>query len=335
MNNIYLYPNNTEANAISQNPYINDLKNSLNNHFNVVNQKKSKIGIFNILNYITKIDFIYLNWIEELQFRKFGVLQAIFFLFLIPIFKIFKIKIIWTIHNKKAHIINTSQINNFLIKIMMKHSDFIISHSKDGANYINLFNNREISNIKVFPHPVKKNDILRNDNLKKNDILIWGSIIEYKGILEFIIEFNKRKELADRKVKIIGKIVDINYKKKLLDNITPKIELIDEFIENEDLINQIISSKHIIFPYKVESVLSSGSLAFSIPFFVNIIGPNIGSFKDLEEDELITTYNDFDHLFEIINNDQSRINIALLQNYLDENSWDKFSENLFNWIIKK
>ena len=101
--NVFLYPFNDIQKTSMKNSYQdNFIRNLENNPIKIVN-KQTKYGIFDIIAHFNKTDIFYFNFIENLPQRRFGLLQSLFFLFILLFIKIFRKKIVWVLHNKISH----------------------------------------------------------------------------------------------------------------------------------------------------------------------------------------------------------------------------------------
>ena len=99
----YIYPITARDGGIV-NPYIYHFIEALEDEFEFLNRDKpSYSGIFDLLKYFTKIRYLFLNWPEDIPGKKGGVIQLVFFVVLILFFKLKKVKIVWTLHNRESH----------------------------------------------------------------------------------------------------------------------------------------------------------------------------------------------------------------------------------------
>ena len=256
MKSIYIYPNINIKNTIAQNPYIKNLINSLCRYNIIIN--KNVFSDSGILNFLRKndYDFLFLNWIENLPDRKFGIFQSIIFLIYLYT-KSKNIKIIWTVHNKISHTKKYFLIKKVIFKCLARKSSLIITHATDGVNYVKTFN--EKANIYYFPHPtVPHNFVTFQEN--KFDILMWGSIAPYKKIHQFLINLYKRKLENKYRILINGKINNFRYSNYLRQFENNNISIIDDFV-NEQRLDEILSvSRLTLFTYGCDSLLSSGCI---------------------------------------------------------------------------
>ncbi|NJO67966.1 MAG: glycosyltransferase family 4 protein [Bacteroidetes bacterium] len=181
MNNSYIYPVNANSKPEVYNPYIENFILYLSSRFNFLNKNDySKVGILNIVKYHFRIKYIFLHWIENVPDRKFGVLQSLFFILYLFVFKGNR-KIVWVMHNRISHFKEHLYLKRLLFKLVLKKSYFIFTHSSDGVEYARELGRTD--NVVYLAHPVVFHE--NASQVKEFDILIWGSILPYKGIDSF------------------------------------------------------------------------------------------------------------------------------------------------------
>ena len=327
----YLYPITNRLNTGIYNPYLDNFMTSLADRIDFVNKKyASNTGILNILRFLPKIQFVFLNWIENLPEKKAGLLQTVFLFILLYMKKIFGLKIIWTLHNKVSHSENKLFLKKVIFKQVLKKSDLIITHSKEGIQYAENFHKGISEKIFLFPHPIVSQPVQAKYN-KEYDILVWGTIAPYKGILEFL-EYLYASNLQERyKILIVGKSQDQEYFQKIKRMENNNINIRNQFISDEELKELVGKSKIILFTYSGNSVLSSGALIDSVAYHAIVIGPEAGAFREMGRSDLIYTYKTFSQLPEIIDNlvqSNNKLKINAIEDFIKEHSWNKFAEAL-------
>jgi len=155
---------------VSYNPYIDDTIASLEKYYRVINNENpSDKGIFDLLKYIFKIDYLFLNWIENLPERKAGRIQTLFFLAILPILKLLGVKIVWTMHNKLSHSKDHLFLKKLIFKGLLNNAEIILTHSSEGVAYGENIKKGCGQRIHYFPHPVKD---------RRNKINIIGNCIK-------------------------------------------------------------------------------------------------------------------------------------------------------------
>lgn len=332
MKNAYIYPISSRPEKIAAyNPYIDDFIEAMGTRFNFVNKASpSTTGIFDFLKYSFQIDYIFFNWIEDVSEKKGGLVQAIFLLFFLRISKLLKIKIIWTMHNKLSHSDEHFLLKKMICRTLLQRADGILTHSSEGVRYAESIVPSSRERIIYLPHPVK-NRISKNNTKKKLDILIWGTIAPYKGIVEFLEYLHSNNYQNKYEMLIIGKVASKELLDLLLEYSNQNIVIQDEWTDNDSLQSLINRSRLVLFTYAKSSILSSGALMDSLGFGARIIGPNVGAFADLKKEGLIRTFNDFADLVSILDDElYSANNICKdkVMFFLSDNSWFKYAEKL-------
>jgi beta-1,4-mannosyltransferase len=334
LKNAYIYPISARyEKVVANNPYIDDFIGVMEKRVNFVNKNNpSSTGFFDLLKYLFQIDYVFFNWIEDVPDKKGGLAQAVFLLFFLYIANFMKIKVFWTIHNKLSHSKDHFLLKKMISKTLLKTADWIITHSSEGIQYAESIVPGCRDKIVYLPHPIK-NRKTKNSVEKKIDILIWGTISPYKGIVEFLKYLHDKRYQNKYEILVIGRVTS----KELFDLLSKysnqHIVIKDECPDFELLQSLIGQSRLVLFTYSKSSILSSGALMDSLGFGARIIGPNVGAFTDLKSEGLIETFDDFDDLFKKLNDwlnsedsfirDNERISL-----FLRDNSWDAFAENL-------
>lgn len=332
MKKAYIYPVSArDKNLGLYNPYLDDFIESGNEYFEFVNKDHpSNSGIFNIGKYLFSIDYVFLNWIEKVPELKGGYLQSYFILFLLRFSKMLGFKVIWTMHNKLAHSNEHQRMKTKIFKSLLKHSYKIITHSSEGIAFGEALVPGSKDKIFYLPHPVKDRRLLNIEN-KENDILIWGTIAPYKGVDKFLDYLFKQGFEGKYSIKIIGKITDPTYAKKLDQYKSPNIQIQSAFIEDDELRQLIANSRVVLFTYSTSSILSSGVLMDSLGYGARILSPKVGAFADLAKEGVVENYNGFEELFGILDNmlsEAKKKEHPELETFLKNNSWKSFSMEL-------
>lgn len=331
MKKAYIYPNSTKKKEVT-NPYLNDFMNSLSDGFIFLNREKpSASGIFDLRKYLRRIDYIFLNWIEDLPDKKYGIAQSIFFLVVLRVMKFKKIRIFYVLHNKESHYSTHSSLKRRLKKAVLTHADYIICHSSEGLK----INGAPLKNMKYFPHPFQgycKNGAAT----KEYDILIWGSIRPYKGIDKYLNYLHSKNYLGRFKTLIIGKIFPPEYEQELVRFRSANIMIENQYIDDEVLNRMIDRSGIVLFTYNEKSVLSSGALVYSLSRGACVIGPDTGSFHDLKEEGIIDVFENYDDLISTIEFHlvHPNLNSRKIEEFVERNSWRSFGQEIGRWITE-
>lgn len=335
MQKAYLYPILPDSKVSAPNPYVEHFMTNMGKEFDFLNKNApAYTGILDLFKYIMKIDYLFLNWIEDLPDKKAGWLQSFLFILCLPVIKARKIRIIWTMHNKQSHYTSNLFLKNYLFKLVLKKSDHIITHSKEGINYFLQLQPKNPVKIRYLPHPLEKK-YLNIQQEKTIDVLIWGSLIPYKGIDRFLHYLHENKLENNFTVLMAGKVNPEEYSGTIQTYCNRHIRLDNRYIPEEELKKLISDSRFVLFTYEKDSVLSSGALMDTLSYGGTVIGPSTGAFKDLEEEELIMTYKNYDEIIQMINDNKFGENIKLgkLKAFVEKNNWMEFSDNISKWIF--
>lgn len=334
MKNIYIHPNASEK-YYSFNPYITNLNSAVSDYCTVVNRNtKSNNGILHLLGYLPKVDYIWFNWIEDLPDKSKGYLQTLVLIFILFYCKLTSKKIIWTLHNKFSHYKRNHTIKRFLFWLLMKESDYILTHSTEGVEFAGTFGKKVKAKTKFLHHPVSGNYNVAIKP-KTTDILIWGSIIPYKGIDLFLDYLWSHKLEEKWSVRIVGKIRDAAYKEKIMGLTNARIVVEDKFVDNDELKHEIDSARCVLYTYLKDSVLSSGAVMDSIMMGARVIGPQCGAFADLKTDGIIETYSSYEELMTLLHNPNyitGKTDETKIKNFINQNSWESFGRNVARWL---
>lgn len=334
--NVYFYPPRVPVDRdVNRNPYTTNFMDSLGERVKVVNKDSyAKIAIADLLKYLFKIDTIVFNWIENLEHRKLGKLQFVVFMLAFQILKLRKVKIIWVFHNIHPHQ-GESFISKHLYSLFFKRSDLIVTHSRKAENHVK---SRTQTNVLFQHHPNNCNladtsasDYSISEDVKKYDVLIWGAIAPYKGILEFLTYLKSTANAHRLKIKIIGNCTDKNYARQLALFQDDAVDFENRSASFSEIRELIQCSKNVVFPYQTASVSSSGALFDTLCFGGNCIGPNTGAFNDLAEEKLCHVFDSYEQLLPMIEKNDP-IEKEKIQQFVQENTWDKFCQKLIQHI---
>lgn len=320
----YIYPTYTPERDKSGNTYIRDFADAFSNHYKVLNEK-GKLGIVSVF-FNLKAEYFILHWVDLIITKQKGFLQVILFLIAIRTLKLFRKKIVWVLHNKKPHRVN-SKIALYCMRVAARNADVIICHANEGKDFVKTIYGIKAGNkVRYVPHPVYSEEIYKSLP-EKWDIVIWGTIAPYKNIVQFLKFVKESPKFKELKILICGFCPDKEYEKEIKEELSASISYENRFLTDEELKQELQSTRSILFTYKLDSVLSSGALVYSLNFNKKIIGPKGGSFEDLQP--IVSCYDSFDEL-ENIDFDE-KVNDDYIREYLTKNTWN----NLPSKIIKQ
>ncbi len=336
----YIYPITNRLKTGVYNPYIDNFITSTEPYVDYLNKKHpSDTGIFNLVRFVWKADVLFLNWIENLPDKKFGLPQTLFFLFIIWFKKLFGIKVIWTLHNRISHYKEGYAIKKYIFYTLLRRSDVIITHSTEGIRLAESLLPGSISRIFYFPHPIipfdKTNHIAKPH--KEIDILIWGTISPYKGVDKFLHFLEQTNQLKRFRIVIAGKILSGEFSHTINRYASENITIKNEFISSEELALLIAKSKVVLFTYTGESVLSSGALIDSLAYRGLVLGPNLGAFADMQKSGLALTFNHFSDISGIMDELDKVNHIELakrIEEFVQNHTWERFADSFKDNALK-
>jgi len=328
--NAYLYPITNRLKTGIYNPYLDNFMQSTQSYVNYLNQHyPSDTGIFNLLKYIHKTDVLFLNWIENLPEKKGGLIQTLFFLLVLRMKKVLGVKVVWTLHNKVSHSKGKLFLKKWLFASLIKRSDLIITHAREGIRFAEQWHQGASSRVFYFPHPVVPEQEPEFTIDQEYDVIIWGTLAPYKGIDAFLEFLQQNTTLAGYRILIAGKATSSDFYQKIKRLAGDTVKIKNQFIDKQELARLIQSSNAVLFTYAGGSVLSSGALIDSLAYRARVIGPNVGAFADLGEEEIIDTYKDFSEIPDILDNlkNNKASNPEKMDAFLRNHTWQKFARS--------
>jgi beta-1,4-mannosyltransferase len=333
MNNAYLYPITARGTEIT-NPYLTDFMDSLSGEFSFVNREKpSDKGIMDMLRYLKNIDFVFLNWIEDLPEKKAGWIQSMVFVLCLGYFRLRGIKIFYTLHNRESHFGKYRRLKNFLKRQVIRRADYILCHASEGLQIIPpKYRNKT----RFITHPFRSEPAENHAAQAEFDLIIWGTIKPYKGIDSFLKYLESAHIIDKYKICIVGKIVPASYEQVLSAWKRPNITIDNRFIDDNELNQLIHKSSIVLFTYLEKSVLSSGALVYSLSQGAPVIGPDAGAFRDLNREGLLDVFDKYDEM--ILKIDAQLKNphqhTGRIIEFIRNNTWKEFGKRVSSWIIK-
>nr|MBL0721372.1 glycosyltransferase [Sulfurovaceae bacterium] len=150
-----------------------------------------------------------------------------------------------------------------------------------------------INNVAIFPHGVV--DWSSSIQKKKNDIFTlasYGFFLPHKGLLELIETISIIKQNMPIKLKMVNSAYPIPISKELIDvaksriielGLEDNIELITNFLTDNDSLEHLHSSDLVIFPYQETGESSSASVRYGLASGRDVAVTPLGIFEDVEE----------------------------------------------------
>lgn len=354
---IYVSPSANRKNGYP-NRYFVFLKENLAEYFDVLdadNEPYLTQG-WALLKHSFKADIFLLSFVETIAFHKLAFLQYLMVRLSFRVMRLRRGKIVFIFHNPRPHK-GENWMSRSLTKLQLKRSCLVISHSCETASFARVLLSEygcPPDKVRYFCHPVVEPaavggsaaDACRGssggeDSARTGEILIWGNILPYKGVLEFVTSPAVRR--AGLKVRIVGRCKDA-----LLAADIEKAIVSDDsagfagfgaeastahrstfVFENraadfEELAGLIRSSRFVLFPYLPGSVSSSGVLMDTLTMGGSPVGPAIGAFADLAREDVCFVYGSEAEMVEILKSGRS-INPEVLRDFIARNSWHSFA----------
>lgn len=330
---VFLYPISARRQENgSGNPYMTDLLGALSRHYTVVNREMpSTIGVAQVFRFLWRIDCVFLNWVENIPERRLGTIQTAVLLCLLALFKITGVEVVWTMHNKLSHSRLRLRSKRLLFRTLIKASRIVITHSSEGVEYARRVVKGEHRHIHYLPHPVK-NRLTGGETAKDYDVLVWGRIEPYKGVLEFLEHLQATGRHLRYRILVAGSPTEQEYFERILKFASSQVAIKGERVPDNLLRHLISRSRIVLFPYASDSILSSGALMDSIGYGGRVVGPHVGAFADLQRLGIVRTFRGMDDLFDVIDSvlssDDGRSDGLSAEAFITDNSWDRFGERV-------
>ena len=325
MNKLHYYPALPKSGKYA-NPYSNHYRKALSEHFKVIDTQPLKGFLLPLQLVIAawKADIYIFNWIENFTYTHLKHVQCFLLILCFRIIKWRKKSLIWMFHNIHPHT-GAGKYSEKIMTHLLNNATLIVAHSKDAANYAQSQAKCKViykcHPIEPFPNKTQHTD------MKKFDALIWGSILPYKGVVEFLSYLNSTHSRLS--VYVAGKSKDETLTQAIKAECNEYVSFSNEYVDFHKLAGLISNSKFVVFPYIGNSVSSSGALIDTIAMGGNPVGPNKGAFKDIAEEGCCFVYNDYNELENILKSN-AKIAKCAISTFVRTNSWKSFVESVIN-----
>lgn len=295
---------------------------------------------------LKKCKIIHLNWFENFSAcNKLSVTISFLKKFVILcVIKLFRKKLIWTMHNKQQHGSNNKAYSSLMFDLLVIWSDIIVIHSEISKDILikqyPKIRNKLITKIHHIPHPNYINSygkIVLGQKISDSilEILFIGKIKPYKNI-ELLIDVVKSINSDNIHLKIVGEIISNDYKLKLENRITgyKNIRLESKFIPDDYIPYLLSSCDLLVLPYDISSSLNSGTVILAFSYQKTVICPEIGTIMDFKNRDNILTYcySSKDEHFRQL---QKKISEALLLKEQDKDIFNKMGENMYKQVLEQ
>ena len=323
---VYVAPSATRKEGYP-NPYFKRLKKNLESSCKVLesDNKACLMQGLALLRNSFKADVFLLSFVEGLAFQKLAPVQTFLAILSLGIIRIRKRTMVFFFHNPVAHKGN-NWMSRLLFKKLFSHADYVVAHSANTAEIARSKVGKD--RVLLFSHPtepLKVSEPAREDT----DVLIWGTVFPYKGVLEFVS--NPQIRESGLRITILGACPDPILAQRIHSCTNDKIEFDERRASLDEIASRVAGCRFVLFPYHPESISGSASLMDTLKMGGSPVGPDAGAFHDLAEEGLCKTYQSEDELLSILRSGWS-IDQNKLAQFLENHSWPAFVEALSRFI---
>ena len=362
---IYVSPSANRKNGCP-NRYFSFLKENLAEWFDVLDTggKPYLAQGWALLRHSFKADIFLLSFVETIAFHRFAFVQYLMVRLSFLVMRLRRGKIVFIFHNPRPHK-GENWMSRSLTKAQLMRSCLVVSHSCETASFARgLLSEYGCSPDKVryICHPVVGTPAeeavsggLPGDASAaslasgadprfscQNEILIWGNILPYKGVLEFVSSPAVRA--AGLNVRIIGRCRDAALANGIEKAVAgcdssdgfsasrSRIVFENRSADFEELASLVRSSKFVLFPYLPGSVSGSGVLMDTLAMGGNPVGPAVGAFADLAREGVCMVYRSEAGMIEILKSDRC-VNPEVLRDFISRNSWHSYARFYADFFV--
>ena len=238
-----------------------------------------------------------LNWFDNAPTRKSYLKKSLVLLIL----KIFRKRIIYTLHNVQPHDLKN---NRYAIKMMKKLCDqaaAIVGLCPDTHDVVKRIAPDADAKVSVIPHPnyianysLKETQGLREKfGFAKEDLVLlyMGLLRPYKNI-ELLIDVFRRIQEKNIKLLIAGNASDGTYREKLLQRAAGDPNIIFDFryIPDDEVPAYYKTADLVVLPYHKVSSLNSGVVYLSFSLKKTVVCPDIGTINMIPDKSFVYAY---------------------------------------------
>lgn len=325
---IYVAPS-ANRKAGYPNRYFVFLKEALAEHFEVLdaeNKPHLSQGLA-LLRYSFSADVFLLSFVETVAFHKLAFIQYLLAMTSLAVMRLRRRKVVFIFHNPHPHK-GENWMSKSLTMRMLRQSSSVISHSSDTAAYaralISGFGG-DAGKVMCVCHPMAQTEVPVPD-MAAEDILIWGNILPYKGVLECVSSPELRD--AGLSVRIVGRCGDTALAgaigRRVAEPSATRFTFENRAADFDELRSLIPSCRYVLFPYLRGSVSGSGVLMDTIAMGGEPVGPDFGAFADLAEEKVCRIYRSADEMVEILKSPRS-LRRSDIVSFISRHSWESFA----------
>ena len=312
------------------NPFFIHLKKELSRFYRVLDpdNKGVKSQSLALFEASVKADVFILSFVETIPFHRFGIIQTYIALLSLEIMRWRKKKVVFILHNPKPHN-GENAYTDLLTNKLFSVSSLVVTHTSNTTEIAR----EKGKNVLQMNHPVEFPD-KGIPSLAENptrDILIWGEILPYKGVAEFLsLEGIQSSGLH---IEILGRCKDSALTQTIQRLIAGKESLSwqNRRLDMNEVEQAVGQSRYVLFPYLKGSISGSGVLLDTLLMGGNCIGPDEGAFRELANLGLCRVYHDENELLDILNQDW-KVDRPALESFMRDNSWEQYVNRILSSI---
>jgi len=317
MKRVYVSPSATRKAGYS-NRYFLHLKRELALYFDVLEADDAPCTMQSgaLLRNSFKADVAVLSFVENIAFHRLAALQTCIALVALNIMRLRKCRIVFIFHNPSPHQ-GGNALSRVLTDRLFRFADLVVAHSSNTAC---IARERVVEHkVLYFPHPCEAPLVAPAG--ERTDVLIWGTVLPYKGVEEFVSDGAVRA--SGLKIKVLGACPDPALAGRIHGLENDNIRFEQRRAEMDEIAASVAGSRFVLFPYLPGSISGSGTLVDTLRFGGNPVGPDVGAFRELAERGLCKVYHSTEELLEILRSGWVADN-EKVAGYLSANSWPAF-----------
>ena len=318
---VYVSPSATRKSGYASR-YFPHLKQELASYFEVLeaDNRPCLMQSGALFRASLRADAAVLSFVENIAFHKLALLQTCLALLSLDIMHLRGCRIIFIMHNPSPHQ-GGNCLSKMLLRKLLRRADYVVAHTENTAAIV-----REAvgeSKLLVLPHPTEAPVAAAPTG--QSDVLIWGTVLPYKGVAEFLSEPAVRD--SGLRIKVVGDCPNTELAARVEAFSTGSISFEQRRPEMEEVASLVAGSRFVVFPYLPGTISGSGTLVDTLRFGGSPVGPDVGAFRELAERGLCKVYRSAAELLDILKSDWQPDRAAVEQ-YLSANSWPAFVRTL-------
>ena len=310
------------------NPYFPRLKQELRPWFEVMeaDNRPCLMQAGALLQASFKADIMMLSFVETIAFQKLRVLQTCMALLAMDILRLRRGRLVFFFHNPAPHK-GENRLSRLLTRRMFSRACLVVTHSENTAAIARQRTSED--KVLLFPHPAELPEkVVPSEH--RADVLIWGTVLPYKGVREFLSAPGVAS--SGLRIDVLGACPDASLAREIHALENDNIRFEERRASMQEIASRIAASGMVLFPYLPGSISGSGTLMDTLRFGGSPVGPDLGAFHDLAQEGLCRVYKNPAELLEILESGW-KIDSGHVARYLEEHSWPSFARKLAERLI--